>query len=243
MTATHVPPITRPDRAADTRRRPAVAVPEASTTGFRRATAIGLLAACGSFAVGAGIWSTTGVGYDAAVQSGTVADIVADIVAHRVPLTATFSLWLLGSVLFGLTSRFMAASGVPTLLRTTASALMGLGAALGLAVFLVFIAVVTAFAATTDVSVTAGLLALASAGDWIVTVLVIGTAPPLFVLAARDEWAPSWLVRAGVAPPLASIATLAALVSGTGLDTFGFALVPVGMSFAILTSVVILRRS
>lgn len=214
------------------------------TPAFRRATGAALLAAVVVFVVGALAWATTGVDYDTAVETGTVPEILPDIVANSTALSVCFGLWLLGSILFAIAGGLMSRTASPNPLATAAGAVMGVGAALGVTTFVIMLTLVhgVAGAATPDPELATAVTRLASTGDWVTTILLIAVGPMMLVLAGRNDWAPRWLSLLGGLSLLAATATIVALVTGSGLATYGFVLVPVGMVFTTTTGVVLWRR-
>lgn len=83
---------------------------------------------------------------------------------------------------------------------------------------------------------------LGSRADWISTTLTIGVGPTLLALAGRGDWVPTWLFRWSFVTAAAGLLTaLAMLTGGSGLTTYGFLVVPVGVGWMIAAGIVQLR--
>lgn len=209
-----------------------------------RWTAASLVGACVAFALGAAVLVSTGVDLDGAVQAGTVTEALPAMSDAAPALTVTFVAWMVGATLFALAGAGLGRLHGDRPAGVAAAGLMTLGAALAVPAFLAMLALVHVVAAATDPSTalvgTVGWLA--STTDWVATILIIGLPPLLVARAGRDTWAPGWLVGLATAAAVTSGLTAVSLLTGSGLTTWGFALVPVGMAAQISTGVLLWQR-
>lgn len=233
--------------------RPAVASgsgPEAPTPGpLRRdgaARVAGrlLIAVSLTMLAGAAAWSVSGVDLDGAVQGGQIPEVLPDIAAASGPLTVMASLWLTGMVLYAIIAAILLdAPGRRAPVRAAVGSLL-LGAALAATAFASMLTLVNGVAATpaSDPAVATAVAWYAVHADWIATILVVGVFPALLLWGGHGAWAPQWTRWLIAAVLVASVATLVSLITGSGLATFGFALVPVGLATTITTGALLWRR-
>jgi hypothetical protein len=196
--------------------------------------------------LGAALWGASGADLDEALASGDIANYLT-VAGEKTPLIVTgLTVWIVMALLFG------AAATVMTALCAQRPALAQIarysywtGVPLAIASFVAWLAIVVQVAP--DTSPTAVLMTevvgwFASRADWLATILLIGTGPTLISLAGRGEWVPTWLERWGMVTIVTSILTVVAMFTGSGLSTYGFLLVPIGVGWMIAAGIVLLRR-
>lgn len=221
------------------------AVPEPSTTNpFARPTGAALIAACAAFVAGATALTISGVDLDGAVQSGSVPAVL-PAMADAVPaLTVAFVAWMVGATLFAIAATGMARLHDDDPTAAAAAGLTTLGAALAIPAFLAMLALVHVVAASPAPSpeLATALGWLATTTDWVATIAILGVPPLLLTRAGHGSWAPGWLVGLATAAAVAAVVTAVSLLTGTGLTTWGFALVPIGMAAHVSTGVLLWQR-
>ena len=116
---------------------------------------------------------------------------------------------------------------------------------LAVASFVAWLAVVVRL--SPDSSPTAASIAeamgwFASRADWIATILIVGIGPALISVAGRSNWVPKWLAGWSFAALFAGLLCAIAMYAG-GLTTYGFLIVPIGISWTIASSIVLFKRA
>lgn len=209
---------------------------------FTRTAGAALIAGFVLMAAGAVAWSTSGLDLDAAVEAGTIPQLLPDIAASSTKLGAMSALWLCGMVAFTVAGGTLARLGRPHPMTTAAAWIMGLGAAMASVSYVMWAALTSlATAGGTNAELAQALGFLASKTDWVATIWVLAIPLPLIIAHGQGDWAPRWLRYPAAACALCGVLTGVALVTGTGLATFGFALVPVGMATTLITGVLLWR--
>ncbi len=215
------------------------------------ATRIGTYAAIGggvTMLIGAALWGASGADIDQALASGDMAGYLTAAGDASNLLVANLVVWITGLIIFGVAGTMMAT--LCTRRRVIAQIAMycyWVSVPLIIAAYVAWLAVVVQIAP--DNSATAVLLAetvgwFASRADWVGTILILAIGPALISLAGRGEWVPRWLVGwSAVAAFTGLLTAVAMLTGGTGLSTYGFAIIPVGVGWTIAAGVVLLRRS
>ena len=217
--------------------RPATIDTTARTTGLVAIIAVALMVSA------AAIWATTGTDLDTAVTDGTVAEYVAKAASDPAGIVAHLSGWMLGVPLLAASALMMARMTVGR--RNTsilAEAVALISAAVGLAGFTVWFALVFAADRLTDASLMEVLGFIASRGDWIGTVGLAGLTPFLLSRAGRGEWVSPWLVRVGYVALAASALATVALYTGD-LATLGFPVVAAGLVWFAGAGITLVRSS
>ena len=82
----------------------------------------------------------------------------------------------------------------------------------------------------------------ASRADWIATALLVGAGPAFLSQSGKGSWAPGWLVGWGYVCLFAGLLTVLAMYTGS-LTTYGFPVVPVGLSWTIASSIVLFKHN
>ncbi|HUG85845.1 MAG TPA: hypothetical protein VMM13_14880 [Euzebya sp.] len=214
-------------------------------TPFRRAGGLCLVAAAVCMLAGAIIWAPTGVDFDAAVEQGTATALLADVDASRGALQVTFLLWILATPFFAAAGGLLRRAHHGSPAGVAAGSLMVFGAGIALIAFVGFETMTTAMAPLHD-SISHELATtvshLTSRLDWIATIAIIGVPPALLSAANREVW-PRWIQVLGFLAPLTAMLTATAMVTGSGLTTYGFLLVPVGLVWAIAAGIRLARSA
>lgn len=214
-----------------------------STAAARRTAGATLLVGCLAMAVGAACWAASGVDFDTALEQGQSVQLLADVAASQQLLAVGFVSWLCAPMAFVAAGVALSRLQPHAVGVAVAGALMRFGAGSACVAFALFLTMTSAVAPLhpdTPEALAVTLNFLASRLDWIATIAIIGLPPALLSHANRGTW-PRWLVRWGYAGLLTSALTVTAMVTGVGLATFGFAIVPVGMAWAITLAVRLLR--
>lgn len=221
----------------------ATSPPRGAPPGLRRTAGATLLAGCIAMAVGAACWAASGVDFDTALEQGRSLELLADVAASQQLLAAGFVSWLCAPMLFAAAGAALSRLHHDDVAGVVAGALLRFGAAVACVAFALFLTMTSAVAPLHDrtpESLAVALNFLTSRLDWIATIAIIGLPPALLSHANRATW-PAWLVRWGYAGVLTSALTVTAMVTGVGLATFGFAIVPVGIVWAFVVAVRLLR--
>jgi len=209
----------------------------------------GLTAIVGSLCAltGAALWASSGTDIDKSLVSNQIAEYLIAAGEHRVVLVANLSIWIVMAFLMGIAAMAMAglAEG-RRLLSDVARSCYHMGVPLVVAAYVAWLAVVLRVAPETTPAAVATAEALgwfASYADWIATMLVIGIGPTFLALAGRGTWAPGWLVKWSYLTAVAGCLTaVAMLTGGSGLSTYGFVIIPVGVFWMMAAGVVLLRN-
>jgi len=209
----------------------------------------GLTAIVGSLCAltGAALWASSGTDIDKSLVSNQIAEYLIAAGEHRVVLVANLSIWIVMAFLMGIAAMAMAglAEG-RRLLSDVARYCYHVGVPLVVAAYVAWLAVVLRVAPETTPAAVATAEALgwfASYADWIATMLVIGIGPTFLALAGRGTWAPGWLVKWSYLTAVAGCLTaVAMLTGGSGLSTYGFVIIPVGVFWMMAAGVVLLRN-
>lgn len=194
-------------------------------------------------AIGAIAWATTGVDFDTALEAGASLQLYADIAESRGTLMLAFTSWMLATPFFLAAGALVARRHADRPAALLAGSMMQMGAAVAVVAFMGFLTMTVAMAplhATLSGELATTMNYLVSRADWIATILIIGLPPALLSFAMREEW-PRWLVIGGYLGLLTSALTILAMATGTGLATFGFAIVPVGMAWSLAVGIRLVR--
>lgn len=210
-----------------------------------RLTGVLAIAGAATMIVGAVLWIASGADLDAALAVGTMEEYLTTAAENRLLLVANLTAWILGVTLLG-----AAGSALSRLCRRRPGvAQIGwmcylTAVPLAIASFVAMLAVVVQIAPATDpeaVLVAEVVAWFGSRADWIATVLIVGIGPMLISVAGWREWVPNWLGYWAIAACFAGLLTIVAMFTES-LTTYGFLIVPVGLSWMIAAGVVALRR-
>jgi len=220
------------------------------TQNIRTTTRIGAYAAiCGSafMIIGAALWGAAGADLDQALASGEISGYLTSAGQASHLLIANLIIWILGVFIFGIAGTAMAS--LCERRQITARIAMfcyWIGVPLVIAAYVAWLAVVVQIAPDTSpaaVLVTEVVGWFASRADWIATILIVGIGPSLISLAGRGEWVPAWLARWSILNAVAALLNATAMLTGgSGLTTYGFLIIPIGVSWTIAAGIVLLRR-
>lgn len=240
-----------PTRSAPRARPAPLDDPTAAAAGSRPPAAGRLLPAVWGAATllmvlgAANYFALAGVDLDASLQAGTLAEVLPDVVAASGTMSVTYVLWLAAMPLFAVAAWQLPGLPLRPAAVRAAGASLATGAAMAAVAFVVFLAVVQVAAPTGDVDLVTALAWLASTLDWVATPLVIAVPPALLVLVAdedHDVFA-GWLrVGAALLVP-ATVAAWTAVALGTGLSTWGFVVVPIGIVVTLGVAATLWRQS
>lgn len=210
----------------------------------RRHAGMVLVVGVATMVVGAAIWASTGIDLDVASQTGTTAAIMEDVVANSTALSAVFVVWLSGMVWFAIASRLLGRLPMRAGVREVATASLTLGATFGGVSYLAFLTVVHGAAPSGGAESMAAWTWFASNLDWAATILVLAIPVPCLVLFGDVHgWFSPLLRRLSLLPMLAGVGTAVALLTGNGISTFGFLLVPIGMIHMASTGITLWRNA
>ncbi len=82
----------------------------------------------------------------------------------------------------------------------------------------------------------------ASRADWVATILIVGIGPTLIAVAGRGEWVPNWFYYWSFLTAFAAVLNAVAMFTGgSGLSTYGFLIIPIGVGWMIAAGIVLLR--
>ncbi|HUG85816.1 MAG TPA: hypothetical protein VMM13_14730 [Euzebya sp.] len=212
---------------------------------FRRAGAGCLLAAVACMLAGAITWATTGVDFDTAVETGTATTLLADVDANRGALQVAFLLWICATPFFAAAGGLLGRAFRDRPAGVAAGSLMVFGSAIALLAFVGFETMTTAMAplhasVSHELATTVG--HVTSRLDWIATIAIVGVPPALLSAINRQEW-PRWISAVGFLAPVAALLTVTAMVTGSGLATYGVVLVPVGLLWSAAAGIRMLRSA
>ena len=194
---------------------------------------------------GAALYFTSGaVDLWAALADGEMAAYLASADAARGQLVANHSLWILGVLLMGIAIRAMASMGRPRPgLATAAVAVAGTAVPLAIVSFITMMSLAVQLAPdTSDSTVTTAEVVgwIGTRTDDLATVLIVGAAPLLVALAARDDWLPRWLaVWAYIAATFGGVYLVSVFVPA--LADVGMLIIPAGIGWMIAAGITIVR--
>ena len=161
-------------------------------------------------------------------------------------LVANLTLWIVMVLLMGI-----AATAMTSLCETrhvtaqVARFCYWVGSPLVIGAYVAWLAIVVQVAPDTSpaaITLAKAMGWFASRADWVATILIIGIGPTFISLAGRDAWVPRWLFRWSFATAVAGLLTaLAMFTGGSGLGSYGFLIVPVGVGWMVAAGIVLLR--
>jgi len=196
---------------------------------------------------GAALGIASGADIDASLTRQDMAGYLTTAGDHQAMLVANLVLWIAMVILMPIAATAMTAlSPKRPFLAQLARFWYWTGSPLVIAAFVAWLAIVIQLAPDTspDAVMVANTLGwFASRADWIATVFFVGIGPTFLSMAGREDWVPSWLYQWGWLTALAGgLTTVAMLTGGSGLTTYGFAIVPVGVGWMVAAGIVLIRR-
>lgn len=221
-----------------------VPAPPAGSTAIttaRRAAAVGLSAGFALMAAGAIIGTLSGVEFEQASQEGTVPSLLPTIADDPTLLNVRYALWFAGMLSLSTVARQVRRLGLSPTVTDLASGSLALGVALAATSYGAFLTVVNA----TGVDAPQVATALAWFGvhvDWVATILTLAIPVPVLVLFGGASASPGLRALAW-ATVATGILTALSMALGTGLATWGFALVPVGMVLVLSWAITLWRNA
>lgn len=197
---------------------------------------------------GTAFWAAAGADIDVALAGGDIANYLTTAGENTFLLVANLTMWILMVFLLGIAATAMTSLSEqrPTLARV-ALYCYWTGVPLVIGAYVAWLAIVVQIAPDTSpaaVLVTAVVGWFASRADWVATILIVGIGPTLISLAGRDDWVPVWLLRWSFVTAVAAVLNaVAMLTGGSGLSTYGFLVVPIGVGWMIAAGIVLFRRA
>lgn len=196
---------------------------------------------------GAALLIASGADIDVSLTRDDMATYLTAAGEHTGLLVANLTIWIVMVVLLGIAATAMTVLAARRpIMAYIARFCYWAGAPLAIASYVAWLAVVVQVAP--DTSPTAVAVAktvgwFASRADWVATILCLGIGPTFISMAGRDEWVPTWLFRWGFVTAFAGLLNaLAMLTGGSGLSTYGFLIIPVGVGWMIAAGVVLFRQ-
>lgn len=209
-----------------------------------RSAAVAALLGSVCMLVGAAVMSSTGADIDKYLYANDMAGYLKQASASQNSLILNLSLWIAGVILLGAAATLMTMIGGQNPVRVQLVRYnYGIGIPLVVVSYMAWLAVVVRLAASASPEAAAIAEAVGWFGvraDWVATALVIGTGPVLLSAAGKGIWVPGWLRVWSYLCLLAGILTTIAQYTG-GLMSYGFLIIPVGMSWMIAAGVVLWR--
>lgn len=196
---------------------------------------------------GAALLMASGTDLDAALANDDIANYLIGAGGNSQLLIANLTIWIVMALLLG-----VAATAMTSLCqrRPVAAQIARFsywtGVPLVIVAYVAWLTIVVQIAP--DTSPTAVLLTealgwFASRADWVATILIIGIGPTLIAIAGRDDWVPKWLLYWSVFTAFTALLNLMAMFTGgSGLSTYGFLIIPIGVGWMIAAGIVLLRR-
>ena len=198
--------------------------------------------------IGAALNIASGADLDGALASGEMAAYLTAAGDTAPVLVANLTIWIVMAFLLGISATMMTALCEQRPMHAQiARYSYWVGVPLVIAAYVAWIAVVVQIAP--DTSPAAVLVAEAvgwfgSRADWVATILIIGIGPTLIARAGREDWVPTWLMRWSYLTALTALLNaVAMLTGGSGLVSYGFLIIPVGVGWMIAAGIALLRRS
>ncbi|HMB93005.1 MAG TPA: hypothetical protein VKP65_19300 [Rhodothermales bacterium] len=196
---------------------------------------------------GAALWGLSGADLDAALATGDTASYLTAAGDASLMLVTNLTIWIVMIFLMGIAATAMASlSGHRPVIARFAMFCYWVGAPLVMAAYVAWLAVVVQIApATSPEAIMAAEVVgwFASRADWVATILVLGIGPPLLSLAGREDWVPTWLARWSVLTAVAGVLNaVAMLTGGSGLTTYGFVIIPIGVGWMLAAGIVLFRQ-
>jgi hypothetical protein len=214
---------------------------------FKLAATIGAYSALiGSLCmlIGAALWGASGADLDQALDNGQLTNYLEEVKSISSLLLANLTFWIVGVIILGVAGMMMSSlCNTQPILGGIARYIYGIAVPLAIASFIVWLVLVVRL--SPDGSPTAALVAdslgwFASRADWVATILIVGLGPFLLSIAGRQDWVPKWLYNWGLVAFCGGFVCLIAIFAG-GLSSYGFLVVPTGISWTIASSIVLFK--
>ncbi|MDF9799385.1 hypothetical protein OKW21_004648 [Catalinimonas alkaloidigena] len=194
---------------------------------------------------GAALWGSSGADLDAALDTAELENYLTTAHEKSTLLIANLSVWICGVMLLGVGATMMLSISTKRLIiAKIAQYNYWIAIPIVVVSYVAWLAVVVRLAPNNSPSVAAIAEAVgwfATRADWIATILILGTGPLLISFAGKDDWVPKWLLIWSIICLFTGILNALAMYAG-GLTTYGFLIIPVGMSWMIASSIVLFRR-
>lgn len=196
---------------------------------------------------GAATWASSGADLDLALTSGSIREYLSQARAASGALHLNLGLWIVGVVLMCAGGCQLALLGrARAQLSTLACFVYGVGAAVGIVAFSLWLGIVKGLApAEAGAEVDAMAVALGQAAtiaDWIATVLILSVGSILVARAGKGIWVPGWLGAWAMLVGLAGVLALIGLFVGQR-STYAMLVVPAGVGWLIAAGVTAGLRS
>ncbi len=194
---------------------------------------------------GATFWGISGADLEKALYNGDIANYLINAQENYTLVIANISIWIIGVTLIGIAGTMMVKLCVQRqAISTIAMYIYWIALPLVIASYVAMLTVVVQLSpdiSEATVSIAGAMGWFGTRVDWIATIFMLGIGPALISVAGRGDWVPNWLARWGFLALFASLLTAVAMFMG-GLTTYGFLIVPVGLSWTIAASIVLFRR-
>lgn len=217
-----------------------------NTTFATRLGAYTAIAGSACAILGAALGIVSGADMDASLASNDMATYLTTAGETSRLLVANLTLWIVMVLLMGIAATAMTAlCEKRPMMAQVARFCYWAGAPLVLGAYVAWLAVVVQVAPDTSPAAIALAKAMgwfASRADWVATILIIGIGPTFISLAGRDAWVPRWLLRWSFATAVAGLLNAVAMFTGgSGLGSYGFLIIPVGVGWMVAAGIVLLR--
>lgn len=194
---------------------------------------------------GAALFGISGADLDKALYAGELASYLQTVNANVSLVKANLALWIGGVILIGAGATMMTSlSTQRPIVAKLAQYNYWIAIPLVVASYVAWMAIVVQLSpgnwgSSAALAEVVGWFA--SRADWIATILVLGIGPVLISIAGRNEWVPGWLYIWSFIALIAGLLNGIAIFAG-GLVTYGFLIIPIGLSWMLAASVVLFKR-
>ncbi|MBR9922362.1 MAG: hypothetical protein GYB31_16110 [Bacteroidetes bacterium] len=194
--------------------------------------------------IGAALWGTSGTDLWAALAENQMAEYLSKSAAVKTQLIANLSVWIIGVTTLGVAGRMMTdLSDHSKAANQFARVFFNIAVPLGILSYIFMLAVVVLLTSGGTELETA----LATVTGWIgartddyATALIIGLAPAMVGISAKDIWMPRWLGLWGFIN--AAIGIFSVVVLYTSVPQLGFIIIPFGVAWMIAAGIILIRR-
>ncbi len=194
---------------------------------------------------GATFWGISGADLEKALYDGDIANYLINVQENYTLVTANLSIWIIGVTLIGIAGTMMANLCIQyQAISAIAKYFYWIALPLVIASYVAMLTVVVHLSpdsSSTTVSIAGALGWFGTRVDWVATIFMLGIGPALISVAGRGDWVPKWLVRWGFLALFAGLLAAIAMFTGA-LTSYGFLIIPVGLSWTIAASIVLFRR-
>ncbi|MDX1440481.1 MAG: hypothetical protein R3284_11320 [Rubricoccaceae bacterium] len=211
-----------------------------------RFASITALAGSACAITGAALWMASGTDIDVALARDDMAGYLAEAGANSGLLVANLTIWIVMAVLMAAAATAMTMlDGKDRLTSRLARFCYWAGAPLVITSYVAWLAIVVKIAPDTSpasVALAETVGWFASRADWVATILYLSLGPTFLSMGGCGSWVPTWLWRwSNVALFAGLLNAIAMLTGGSGLSTYGFVIIPVGVGWMIAAGIVLLR--